>query len=108
LRQAIAVRIRDEFRDLPVGGATNPLGETSPDPAASLLDDAIGREAVERYEQALTRLAPDEREMVIARVELGYTYQELASALGHEAIDTARSAVSRALLHLAQEMGHGG
>ena len=40
-------------------------GDNSP------LEEAIGREAVERYEAALQRLKPEEREAIIARVELG-------------------------------------
>ena len=46
--------------------------------ARSPLEEAIGHQAVEDYEEALGRLKPAEREAIIARVEMGYTYDELA------------------------------
>jgi RNA polymerase sigma-70 factor, ECF subfamily len=68
------------------------------------LDMAIGEEAVERYEAALARLRPEEREAIVARVELDGSYQDVAVALGKPSVDAARMAVSRALLRLADEM----
>ena len=75
------------------------------DESESPLEQAIGREAVERYERALQRLTPDEREVIIARVEQGYSYEELAEALGKPTSEAARKAARRALLRLAAEMG---
>jgi len=71
------------------------------------LEITIGREAVERYETALARLRPEEREAIVARIELDGTYQDVAQALGKASPDAARMAVSRALLRLAEEMDHG-
>ena len=107
LRQAILNRIRDEVRRARRRPARETLGETSLDPAASPLEEAIGRDAVERYELALARLTPDEREAIVARVELGFTYEQVARALARPSADAARMAVSRALLHLAEEMRRG-
>ena len=56
------------------------------------------------YEEALQRLRPEEREAIIARVELGYTYQEMAEALGKPSPEAARKAAQRALVRLAEEM----
>jgi RNA polymerase sigma-70 factor (ECF subfamily) len=70
----------------------------------SPLEQAIGREAVDRYERALERLKPEEREAIIARVEMGYSYEELAQVLGKPTADAARKAAQRALVHLAEEM----
>ena len=42
----------------------------------------IGRETLEHYEAALQRLRPEEREAIVARVEMGYSYEELAQVLG--------------------------
>ena len=64
--------------------------------------------AVECYERALERLKPEEREAIIARVELGYSYDELAEALGKPTPDAARKAAQRALVRLAEEMKRGG
>jgi RNA polymerase sigma-70 factor (ECF subfamily) len=105
LRRAVMNRIRDELRRV----ARRPtdqlfeeyLGESD---APSPLDQAIGREAVERYERALARLAPIEREAIIARLELGYTYEQVAEAVGRPSPDAARVALRRALVRLAQEM----
>lgn len=52
----------------PVTGALSEDGHG--DPSASPPEQAIGREALERYEAALERLRPEEREVIIARVEL--------------------------------------
>jgi RNA polymerase sigma-70 factor (ECF subfamily) len=65
---------------------------------------AIGREDVDRYERALAALTPGEREAVIGRVEMGYTYQELAAALGKPTSEAARKAAERALIRLAEEL----
>jgi RNA polymerase sigma-70 factor (ECF subfamily) len=87
-----------------------PRGEIQPtaaDPGASPFEETLGREAAERYEAALARLKEAEREAVIARVELGLDYEGIAEALGKPSPDAARMAVVRALVRLAQEMGHG-
>jgi RNA polymerase sigma-70 factor (ECF subfamily) len=68
------------------------------------LEAAIGAEAVEHYEAALQRLRGEERELIVARIELGLTYSELAGALGKPSADAARMAVGRALVRLAEEM----
>jgi len=108
LRQAVLNRVRDELRrkgrrpdSTDLDGVAVP-GENSP------LEEAIGREAVGNYERALQRLRPEEREAIIARVELGYSYEELAEALGKPSLDAARKAAQRALLRLAEEMKVGG
>ena len=101
-------RIRDELRRK--GGARGPTRSTDlkADSAESPLELAIGREAVERYEKALATLRPEEREVIIGRVEMGYTYQEFADALGKPSAEAARKAAERALIRLAEEMGRGG
>ena len=76
------------------------------DRGRSPLEEAIGHEAVERYEQALARLRPEEREAIIGRVEMGYSYEELADALGKPSSEAARKAAKRALVRLAREMEH--
>jgi RNA polymerase sigma-70 factor (ECF subfamily) len=80
------------------------LDENESDRSASPLEEAIGREAVDRYEAALARLRPEEREAIVARVEMDCSYQEVAQALDKPSADAARMAVSRALLRLAEEM----
>jgi len=104
LRQAVMNRIRDEVRRANRQPRRETMDSGAPDPGLSPLERAIGTEAVERYEAALARLRDDERELVIGRVELGMTYQELADACGKPSVDAARMAVGRALVRLAKEM----
>jgi RNA polymerase sigma-70 factor (ECF subfamily) len=107
LRQAVVNRIRDEVRRTKRSPLAAELDENQSDGQASPLDEAIGREAVDRYEAALARLRPEEREAVVARIEMDGSYQEVAQALGKPSADAARMAVSRALLRLAEEMNRG-
>jgi DNA-directed RNA polymerase specialized sigma24 family protein len=58
-----------------------------------------------RYDSALQRLREPDRELVVARVELGLDYEEIAGLLDKPSIPAARVAVSRALVRLATEMG---
>jgi RNA polymerase sigma-70 factor (ECF subfamily) len=104
LRQALLNRIRDELRRHRRRPATQGIDTGIPDPGASALEQAIGAEAVERYETALARLKPEEREAIIARVEMGCGYDEMALALGKPTADAARKAAQRALVRLADEM----
>ncbi len=64
----------------------------------------LGRENVERYETALTRVKPVERELIVARVEFGLTYEEVAREFDKPSKDAARMAVARALARLVTEM----
>jgi RNA polymerase sigma factor (sigma-70 family) len=104
LRQAVLNRIRNELRRKGRQPLATDLDDLEADRAESPLEHAIGSEAVERYEEALQRLTPEQRELIIARVEMGYDYDELAEALGKPTADAARKAAQRALVRLAEEM----
>jgi RNA polymerase sigma-70 factor (ECF subfamily) len=106
LRQALINRIRAEIRRVgrrPNIGALESYVEPE-DAQPSPLELAVGAETVERYEAALGRLRPDDREAIVGRVELGLSNEELAEALGKPTPNAARMAVERALLRLAREM----
>jgi RNA polymerase sigma factor (sigma-70 family) len=104
LRQALVNKVRDEVRRVGRHAVPDAIADEHADPAASPLEEAIGREALARYEAALHRLRPEEREAIIARVELGQSYQQIAAGHGKSSADAARMAVSRALVRLAEEM----
>ena len=104
LRQAIVNRIRDEVRRVRRRPAAVDLDERLPDPSPSPLERAIGHEGLERYEAALLRLHPADREVIIARFELQQSYDEIAAALGKPTAAAARMAVTRALARLVDEM----
>jgi RNA polymerase sigma factor (sigma-70 family) len=109
LRQAVVNRIRDEVRRAGRHPGKEGLeDEGHVDEAASPLDEAIGREAVARFEGALDRLKPEERQAVHLRVELQLPYAQIAEEMRKPTADAARMAVARALVRLAEEMGHEG
>jgi RNA polymerase sigma factor (sigma-70 family) len=103
LRTAVLNRLRDELRRKGRQPETAELDSVNAD-GQSPIEETIGRETVEEYERALARLKPEEQEAIIGRVEMGYTYEELAQALGKPTPDAARKAAQRALVRLAQEM----
>jgi RNA polymerase sigma-70 factor (ECF subfamily) len=80
------------------------LDSRIPDDATSPLAAAIRSETFERYEAGLAQLDPDERDAVVLRLELGFSYSEVAEALAKPSADAARMAVARALVKLAKTM----
>lgn len=108
LRQAVLNRIRNELRRRGRQPEATDLDDVEVDDAESPLERAIGREAVERYERALQRLREEEREAIIAKVEMGYTNEELAEVLGKPTSEAARKTAHRALVRLAEEMERAG
>jgi RNA polymerase sigma-70 factor (ECF subfamily) len=106
LRQAVMNRIRDVIRQHKRRPEISGLSEGIQDKATSPLEAAIGAENLERYETALQRLKPADREAIIGRLEMLYDYDELATVLGRPSASAARMAVTRAMKRLAQEMQH--
>jgi RNA polymerase sigma-70 factor (ECF subfamily) len=104
LRQAVLNRVRDELRHKGRSPLMVDADGLSLEATGSPLEEAMGREALERYEAALSRLTPGERDAIIGRVEMEYSYTELAEMLGKPSADAARKAARRALLRLAGEM----
>jgi RNA polymerase sigma factor (sigma-70 family) len=104
LRQALLNDIRYEIRRLGRRAVPTPLDSRRPDECPSPLDQAVGQQAVERYEQALASLRAEDREAIIGRVEMGQSYQQLAEMLGKPSAEAARQSARRALLRLAAAM----
>jgi len=107
LRQAVMNRIRDEIRRTARRPAQVELEGSEVDQTRSPLELAVGMQEIERYENALGRLRQEEREAIILRVELGYSYEELARLLGKPTSGAAHKATKRALVRLAEEMARG-
>ena len=61
-----------------------------------------------RDQRALWQLKPEEREVIVARIEMDYTYEELALVLGKPTAEAARKAAQRALVKLAEAMKRAG
>jgi RNA polymerase sigma-70 factor (ECF subfamily) len=107
LRQAVVNRIRDEIRRVGRRPIPTELDDQHADVAPSPLEHAIGREGLDRYEAALQKLRPADREAIVARMELQQSYEEVAVALGKPNANAARVAVTRALAKLVHEMERG-
>lgn len=105
LRQAVLNRIREELRRKARRPESTDLSGLEAESHLSPLEQAIGAEALERYERALSGLRPEEQDAIVGRIELGYTYEELAESLGKPTPDAARKAAQRALVRLVEEMG---
>jgi RNA polymerase sigma-70 factor (ECF subfamily) len=103
VRQALLNQVRDQVRR----AGRRPTTHLDPEAVSSdpsPLEAAIGREALERYEAALDRLKPADRNAIILRVELGCPLAEVAEALDKPSLAAAHMAVTRALVRLAAEM----
>ena len=94
-----------QIRDLTRRAATRPAqialdaDQASRDP--SPLENAIGAERLDRYEEALEALSERDRQAVILRLEMGFTYAEIAEALGVASPNAVRMAVVRALARMS-------
>ncbi len=105
LRRILINSIRDEIRR--AGRRPNdPLENhelSSSEP--SMLEQQIGREAMESYEAALSKLTEAQQEAVLMRLEFGYSYPQIAQAMGRGTQPSAaRMLVARALVLLAEAM----
>jgi RNA polymerase sigma-70 factor, ECF subfamily len=105
LRRAIQNRIHDEHRRVMTRGVQEELIDGGPDPGPSPLEALVNTDAEDRYRRALLRLRDNDRELIVGRVELGYSYEQLATLTGRRSADAARVALKRALVKLADEMG---
>ena len=107
LRTAVANRIRMELRKqhpeavLPIDADSLPASDPSP------LEVTVGKAAFDRYEQALAALDEDDRAAIVARFEMGYSYDAIARAMNRPSSEAARKLVERAVRRLAALMtGH--
>jgi RNA polymerase sigma-70 factor (ECF subfamily) len=107
LRRAVLNQLRDEVRRLGRNPAPDALTLDFADAGPSPHEQASQGETEERYRRALQKLSPDDRELVVGRLELEYSFEQLALATGRPTPDAARMGLRRALLKLAQEMGDG-
>jgi RNA polymerase sigma factor (sigma-70 family) len=104
LRRAVMNRLRDELRRFEAQPRRQPLPDRAASREQSPLEAAVGREFFERYEAALAVLSAIEREAVIAKLELGCTYEEIAHLVDKPSPDAARMCVARALDQIARLM----
>lgn len=106
LHRAVLNRIKDEMRRV----ARRPIDDldtmdrqfraSGPSP----FDQVLDAEKEQIYKQALNILTDDERALIVGRMELGYTYEQLAVMSNRPTAAAARMAVRRAVLKLAESM----
>jgi len=106
VRQAVLNRIRDQVRWARRRAVAGEALEEFEDAAPSPLESAIGAEVLERYEGALEQLSEIERRLIHFRIELDFSYEEIAAVMERGSPDAARMAVRRAVRKLAAVMGH--
>lgn len=107
VRHALHNQVRQEMRRASRRPEALELADDDQVDDRSPLEDLVAADVLERYEAALGRLEAADREAIVARIELGCEYPEIADALDKPTLGAARKAVSRALLRLAREMGRG-
>lgn len=100
LRRGLVNRLEDERRKL----ASRPVQSEMPNDVVahepSPLQQVLSEERRARYEAALAELDDAEQAAIIGRFEWGYSYADLAIALGKPTDGAARAAVLRAVQRL--------
>jgi RNA polymerase sigma-70 factor (ECF subfamily) len=104
LKQTVRNLICDEIRKAKHRNVSLELPEEIEDEQIGALDALIAQEKVERYEMALKRIPAIDRELIIARFEMGLGFDDVALATGKPTADAARMAVSRAMSKLVAEL----
>lgn len=105
IQTAIRNRIRDEIRRARCHGITSALESLEEFASTgSLLDSAIESERQARLRRALERLGVDDHDLIVGRLELGYSYEQLAAATRRPSAHAARMAIRRALLRLGRQI----
>ena len=106
LRRSIQNRITDEIRrGLRVGIEEGDAALEQPSTNPSPLELAMRQQARARYLAALDKLRLEDRLLIFGRIDMGYSYEQLAIASGRVTPDATRVAVRRALVRLAKTMG---
>jgi RNA polymerase sigma-70 factor (ECF subfamily) len=105
LRSTLLNLLRNEIRRVARRGESTDLSDAlAADETASPLEQAIGRERLERYEAALEALPERARELVIMRLEFDMTYDDIANEV-QSTPDAVRMAIRRAIETLARTLG---
>jgi RNA polymerase sigma-70 factor (ECF subfamily) len=98
--------IRDEYRRAQRVPDAEPLPDELAENAPSLVERTLGSEVLAAYEGAIERLSGAQRDALILRIEFGFTFPEIAEALGKPTPNAARMLVMRALVRVVERM-HG-
>ena len=94
--------LRRGAADLPSAAASrgaddHPSDRTSPE------EDAIRAEEYDHYREAVLRLTPKDRALIVARIEMQWSLAEIAHRYRLRSVDAARMAVNRAVKRLSAD-----
>jgi len=106
LHRAVINRIKDEMRrvarrpidDLDENDIEFPATDQSP------YEQVMDAERQQKYKQTLATMTEDEQALIVGRIELGYTYEQIAVMSRRPTVEAARMAVRRAVVKLAKRM----
>jgi len=104
LRRVLLNRIHDQIRRAGRRPGQQPLTEALPAHGRTPLEDVMSTEILENYDRAIDSLPANQQEAIMLRLEMGFTYEEIAQALGAPSANAARMIVARALIKLAETM----
>ena len=106
LRRTIENQISDQLRRATVRANAQTPTETPQfsDEGAPQFRQLVGNEIWERYLGGLKALTPRHRRLVVARIEFGYSYRQLALIEDLSTPDAARMAFRRGLVNLSRIM----
>jgi RNA polymerase sigma factor (sigma-70 family) len=101
LRQSVINRICDEVRRISRRPPPLELPDDHPCDRSSPEEDAIRAEAYEHYREAVVRLTPKDRALIVARIEMQWSLAEITHRYGMPSVDATRMAVNRAVKRLS-------
>lgn len=106
LRKILENRLHDLGRTQKRRPQPDPLesGVDAPSSDLSPFDEALGGEERARFDAAFSKLAVEDQDLIFMRMELGFSYEDIAVMLGRSTPNAVRVAARRALLRLAREM----
>jgi len=103
LRTSVLNLVRDEVRRQKLRPRLQESAGQVIAPEPSPLQRVLSQEKLERYDRAVGRLKPAEQEALVARLELGMSYEEIARETG-KTTDAVRMAIKRAVVRVAEFM----
>ena len=104
LRATVLNCLRDELRRVARRPGQVDLPDDLVDDRPTVLERTLGVGLVQRYEKALESLTAEQQQAVVMRIEFGFSFPEIARALGRNSAGAVRMQVSRAILRLAEVM----
>lgn len=102
MRRALLNRIREEIRRTRRRPSGLPVDSQHVDAAPSPLAAAIDAQTLGRYRAGLAELRPLEQDLIVLRLEMGCSFEEIARLTRRPNANAARSAVNRAVAHLVE------